>query len=230
MVASGVQRFDGSRIYLNKLGGDGGSNDPNELTFADIIGDKTTIKAVFLSSFGCDIEWLLEHFAFGTPIVLVDDYDRKRGAMAEIQQPFGEVWSQMKIVHPYFETGGLYDSGTMHAKLIIIERAQALRVCISSSNLTPQDWEGVSQCIWVADFKAANDFEAPARKRVKPDHTSDFGDQLARFIETFFRSIPDSSSLWSYWVKVLTGSRFNVKLPKGVELIASAPGYWKGRR
>ncbi|KAF4709848.1 hypothetical protein FOZ63_007105, partial [Perkinsus olseni] len=81
--------FDGSRIYLNKLG-QSETNEANELSFADIIGDKSTINAVFLSSFGSDIEWLLEHFAFATPIILIDDYDRKRGATAEIQQPFGE--------------------------------------------------------------------------------------------------------------------------------------------
>lgn len=208
--------FEGRRTFLNKLPG---ATEPHgTLSFRDVVGDKSDIESVLLTSYGTDIEWLLSHFEYGTHITLVDQPTSDSHGTSFV--PLGNLWPGFQVIHPKFEKGGLFESGTMHCKLILILRKSgSLRICISSANLAQFDWEGITQILWLIDI----DVGVTASSSL-----SSFGADLSEFVSLLLKD----QELVTDWNSILKKFEplVSIQVPQNIQLIASVPGTHAGKR
>ena len=202
--------YDGRSVLLNKLSGQENVKGSG-ITFSDILSPSDGIESALLSSYGTDIEWLLKYFQEGTPITLVDQPPSQEHQASMF--PLGNIWPNFQLIHPKFEKGGLFESGTMHCKLILIRfKSGKLRICISSANLVEFDWNGITQVFWIVDIE----------REKKADSQSSFGQDLTQFVE---RLLGDNT-LITDWVSILKEyeDAISSQVPTNVHLVVSVPG------
>ena len=206
--------YDGKTVFLNKLAGSQ-VGIYTEVSFGEIVDRSEYIESVFLTSYGTDIEWVLKYLRAGTPITLIDQ--PPSGDHDTSMFPLGNLWPRFQLIHPRFEKGGLFQSGTMHCKLIMIKyQSGLLRLCISSANLVEFDWTGITQVVWVVDVD-------PSKQRNSIDSGStSFGQDLLEFVER----LVGENTLDTDWISILSEYKENVSLqvPGNVHLVASVPG------
>ena len=95
--------FDGTMIFSNKVSPDPKSQRISEIisstttttaigygagkifppptrttTLSQILGPKNNIKSVLFTTFGVDVEWLLEFVSFGTEVTIIDNYGKNQ--------------------------------------------------------------------------------------------------------------------------------------------------------
>ena len=59
------------------------------------------------------------------------------------------------IFHPGFRKGT--ESGVFHPKVLLVMAQEKCRLVISSANLCPGHWYGITQSVWVCDFPRRGD-------------------------------------------------------------------------
>ena len=212
-------KYDGRTLYLNAVSNVAERHPVDCVRFEEILGDVSDIKAILLTSYGTDIEWLLSHFLAGqTPIVLVDQ-PPSDGSGPSSMSPLGRIWPMFQLVHPTLRKDGAFGSGTMHCKLMLILRASSLRISISSANLLKFDWERLTQNVWLCDIPAGG---TGTGKGV-------FGSDLKHFVSALLRD--QRSKLSTDWNQILAEwePRINEHVPEGVFLVQSVPGLHSGR-
>ena len=106
------------------------------------------------------------------------------------------------------------DVTSVHAKLIILEFPDRLRVVISSANLLERFWDENNEVLWVKDFPKGPDFTNPAQGML----TSDFGSVFGHFVVQILDQCPLQRQ--ELWLQRLL--RFD--LTCNVCLVASLPG------
>lgn len=131
------------------------------------------------------------HFT-GTP-----EFSQPRGSRVreDPEEPDGEVTS-------------------VHAKLIMLEFPDRLRVVISSANLLERFWDFNNEVLWVKDFPKGPDFANPAQGML----TADFGRVFGHFVVQILDQCPLKRQ--NLWLQRLL--RFD--LTCNACLVASLPG------
>ena len=210
-------RLDARTVYLNEIEAREENADIS-MSFRKLLCPSEDIEAVLLTSYGTDIEWLLPQFAYGTKITLVDQPSSVSQEISNIN-PLGNIWPDFQVIHPRFEKGGLFESGTMHCKLMLIKRERSLRIVISSSNLVEFDWTGISQTIWGVDI----DLSQPSGQS-----QSTFGNDLQEFVSFLLKDtapmIDWSTTLAKY------AETISSQVPQNVHLVGSVPGTFSGSK
>ena len=213
----GKRRFDGREVFLNRIPDI--SEKCQSVSFRDIVSPASEIEGILLSSYGTDVEWLLSHFEAGTPITLIDQPTGDTEQTSFI--PLGSYWPLFQVVHPRFEKGGLFESGTMHCKLIVIKwkNNQGLRIVVSSANLVRFDWESITQVCWIVDI----DLSTPP-----PSVSGAFGSDLHDFVS----GLVQGQELGTDWLTILRDTRAAIssQVPGNVFLVGSVPGTYSGDR
>jgi histidinol phosphatase-like enzyme len=209
--------LDPNKVVLNDLG-ESRENADMTISFGELIYPSNDIEAVLLTSYGTDIEWLLPHFTYGTEITLVDQ-PSSVGDGASDHFPLGNLWPGFQVVHPKFEKGGLFESGTMHCKLIVVKRKNSLRIVISSSNLVGFDWTGITQTMWGVDI----DLSQPSE-----NSTSTFGADLQEFVSILLNDTSPTID----WAGMLEkyADTISSQIPRNVYLVGSVPGSFSGTK
>lgn len=135
------------------------------ITFADILSPPAQIGAISLQSalfitYICDWEWFLPLIA-NVPghIHMVLNWLPET---SDSEQPLGTPFAQgtrqnlthkccqtrpMDVTHP-----ALTDNSLMHIKMFCLDFGSWIRIVVGSANLTLDDWEGLSQALWVQEF------------------------------------------------------------------------------
>ncbi|TEB19966.1 hypothetical protein C9890_0122 [Perkinsus sp. BL_2016] len=213
----GRRRFDGRQVFLNRIPDI--SEKCQSVSFRDIVTPASEIEGILLSSYGTDVEWLLSHFKAGTPITVIDQPTGDTEQTSFV--PLGSYWPMFQVVHPRFEKGGLFESGTMHCKLIVIKwkNNQGLRIVVSSANLVRFDWESITQVCWIVDI----DLSTPL-----PSVPGGFGGYLHEFVS----ALVQGQELVTDWLSILDNSRaaISTQVPVNVFLVGSVPGTFSGDR
>jgi len=148
---------DGKRIFVNKLGlYSKDAIKPHFLTISDIlhptlgkspIKDKSEkIEKALFSTFVYDQEPIQKLIDTGIPIVIIKD--QEGGMHAKLSKDS----DQPNLIFAYPEKAPGLGYGVFHAKIILVQFKTFLRVCITSANLTVEDWTLLSQVIWLQDF------------------------------------------------------------------------------
>ncbi len=146
---------DGKRIFVNKLGlYDPESIKPHFLSFSDVMhpglgkvpagGQK--IERVIFSTFVFDPEIIIALVKAKLPVCVIKD--REGGFHAKLSKD--SEHPNLIMVYPEKAPGLHY--GVFHAKLILIQFTDFLRVVVTSANLTTVDWTLLSQVVWLQDF------------------------------------------------------------------------------
>lgn len=104
-----------------------------------------------------------------------------------------------------------------HPKLIVLQRKESMRVIVTSANLTPKQWNYVTNTVWWQDFplRSSPDYSAlfPAAENSFPD----FASQLGRFIASLISDVPSQA----HWIAELSNYDFRGAVG---HLVASIPG------
>ncbi|KAL6063243.1 Tyrosyl-DNA phosphodiesterase 1 [Balamuthia mandrillaris] len=197
--SSSFRCFEGSGLCLNRIRGMPHQANTNALSFEQII-DAENLRSALMTTFTLDIEWLLSTLPpRGLPLTLVRHWDRVGG---DKEGEF-RMSRLVKIIHPPLLPCG----GCMHAKVMILQYDDCLRVCITSANLTKEDWDSIGQNIWFQDFPL---------KQTSSSSSSPSSFYIS--LKQFLRSIKvDSEDLEQYDFSGAEG-----------ELVASVPG-WHNR-
>ncbi|GAM17778.1 hypothetical protein SAMD00019534_009530 [Acytostelium subglobosum LB1] len=164
------------------------------------------VNSMMLSTYVCDWTWLatkLTNINNSTTSIQVSiNYARDRENAGVSEQPIGEPFLHghnvvqlprphvdplsITVIHPYIQQGG----GILHAKVMIIEFVNVLRVIVSSANLTQSDWELLGQTIFTVDAPRISG--AIATDPVSAPEGS-FQDELIELLTSLGFSAPISS-------------------------------------
>lgn len=148
--AAFVPQFSGTSYYLNETK----YSTPSipSVSMATLL-DLQHLKSCFFTTYSFTVQYLAQILQLDKPsaslqsITLVKHYakpDKQGKTMLQV----GKAKIPMCIVHPTL----LNTYSNMHAKLWLLEFDTFLRLVITSSNLTPGDWECYTQSVWVQDF------------------------------------------------------------------------------
>lgn len=209
--------FNGQTILHNHMPLLGVGFNQNSVSLQQLLLDNnggSPAHAMFVS-YVCEWEWFWRITHPATHITIALNW-KKNSGLCEL--PIGtsfftgsqQVTAQGRtatLVHPPLGP----DAVVVHAKLCVFVFQTFLRVVISSSNLTRQDWEGLAQSVWVQDFPLTN----PA-----PPQLDTFGADLADFMHQvgLFPNLAQA-------ILFLAPFDFSSAI---VKLVASVPGTFNG--
>ncbi|KAF8511258.1 tyrosyl-DNA phosphodiesterase-domain-containing protein [Hysterangium stoloniferum] len=135
----------------------------------DIIGDKSELAFVILSSYVTQLSWIYSLLPSAVPVVLVGQPDDSGNSSVHNVLP---NWVK---VTPFLRGG----RGCMHIKLMLLfYKSGRLRVVIPTANLVDYDWRDIENSVWLQDI--------PARKEAVPRNVGedDFPTQLERVLHS----------------------------------------------
>eukprot|EP01022_Parablepharisma_sp_SALTPOND_P028914 TRINITY_DN72030_c3_g1_i1.p1 TRINITY_DN72030_c3_g1~~TRINITY_DN72030_c3_g1_i1.p1 ORF type:complete len:585 (-),score=32.20 TRINITY_DN72030_c3_g1_i1:1359-3113(-) len=152
-----VNWTDGKRIFVNRLGLYSlDSVQPHFLSFADVLhpnlgkapvlDESNKIEKVIFTTFVYEQELIQKLIDAKIPIVVVKD--REGGLHAKLAKD--SIHPNLTFAFP--EKGPGLGYGVFHAKVILVQFPNFLRVVVTSANLTIVDWTLLSQVIWLQDF------------------------------------------------------------------------------
>ena len=145
-------------------------SDDVHIKFSEIV-QKDHLKQAIFTAMCYDPAWFVQELPADVPIIFYVDYDKKSVAKTT---NVSEHWT---FAYPPFPHYMKY--GTMHAKVMLLEFTDCVRVAISSANLVPFDYNEVENIIFIQDF--------PLQKKTAPINTmqSNFVAQMRLLFSKF---------------------------------------------
>ena len=133
-------RFAEGGFYFNQL--KYSETKCSQLSFSDILYDnqlQNNAISILLSTYTIDIGWLIKYLMpfKDIPTILIHGMGQTNGNKS----------SKLLVISPRMPPYGVY-----HGKFMIIEYPTFVRICISTGNLTQDDYEQRVQGLWIQDF------------------------------------------------------------------------------
>lgn len=129
-----------------------------------------------------DFSWLFMELPTDVPITFYVDYNKKFPAKPE------RISDSWMLIYPPFPHYMKY--GTMHAKIMLLEFTQFVRVVIASANLVPLDYNEVENIVFIQDFPI-QEGATLANAATNP---------LALKLRSFFAKFPEFTFDWNGYV------------------------------
>eukprot|EP00741_Cyanophora_paradoxa_P013329 tig00020684_g12872.t1 len=191
----------GGALFLNRVAEDR-SKHTIDLEGVCRVPGGPILRALVSSGPIIDMALVARTFPAPTELLVVTNWRREDG-----ESPGVDRMGRATVVRP-----PLNQFGCMHAKLMLLESRAALRVVVSSANLTAPDWAAITQNVYVQDFARRPPGGDPA-----PPDKGGFGGYLDRFLAAL--TVPGD------WRSRLSAFDFS---PAKAVLVASVPGSHSG--
>jgi tyrosyl-DNA phosphodiesterase 1 len=188
------------------------------------LDERRSVRNVFMTSFGFDMELLASVVSNTQNFLLVND---SSDGMFDLKECFNGH-KNMTVIFPSKSHKG-YGFGAFHPKLWIVEfDDNTLRVVVGSGNLSVGDWTVWSNCLWYKDFaqmtyaKAMELNQETDDDRKMPQKTivNSFSDYLNDFIQKLFPKGVDNLKKFG---GIALGD-FDFDVPIDPILLSSLPG------
>lgn len=202
---------------------------PAGLTIPDLLGDKTSLRRVIISSFVLDQDWVLSHFVddLRIKVLLVQPPDLRARAgrgmkPGEVLVQKGTNWSWLYPKFAGKNKDGKNDKedGLYHIKFMVLVFETFTRIVVTSGNFMAYDWSDIENSIVVQDFPFLPSSHNPSNA-ANPTHSEMFSLPLYRLFKRFL--IPDSF-LGFFGRCDWSGSGGE----DGMRLVVSNAGTWSG--
>ncbi|OAX34687.1 phospholipase D/nuclease [Rhizopogon vinicolor AM-OR11-026] len=105
----------------------------------EVLGPKSDISFVIISSYSTSVSWIYEFFEPSTPVIIVAQPDQSGQATIK------NVLPNWVMTVPFLRGG----RGCQHMKFMLTGR---LRVVISTANLIDYDWRDIENAVWLQDL------------------------------------------------------------------------------
>jgi tyrosyl-DNA phosphodiesterase-1 len=138
--------FFGSHIDGHFLLAESNAHGPGFITIDEIM-QTDWAKAIFLSSFCVDFGWLLPKLSNckAHVLILMNGGEQNR-SFSGMRQKFDD---HITLIFPPFRSTGF---GVFHAKIMLIQFQEGIRLAVTSANLMPCDYELYDNNVFVQDL------------------------------------------------------------------------------
>jgi len=199
-------KFDGTKIYVNKLG-KGNHINANQVLSIQQILETDILESCYLCTYSFDVVFFETLFPFEKktiPVTLVKHWVKHSENEGKKMLYIGK--SPIIVINPPLPSR----YSNMHSKLWLLCFPSFLRVVVSSANLCSLDWNCYTQAIWIQDFPKTS---------LSPNNTTisnDFKEVLMNFWNISTLGLPSS------WLNEYDFTRAQA------HLICSVPGSHSG--
>ncbi|THU84141.1 phospholipase D/nuclease [Dendrothele bispora CBS 962.96] len=133
------------------------------IRLTQILGEKTDISFVILSTYALDLPWLYSLFDPAVPVILVT-HPTDAGGQASLKNVLPNWIKTTPVLK-----GGF---GVMHMKfMLIFYKTGRLRVAVTTANLVDFDWRDIENAAWVQDIQP---LQVQLRTKFDPKNTESF--------------------------------------------------------
>ncbi|KAK2976624.1 hypothetical protein RJ640_021426 [Escallonia rubra] len=226
----------GKKFYLNRLHfmGHSYSEQENVISLPELLYPVEGLLRIFIATFTSDILWFVSYCEIpaNLPVTIACHNAVKCWSSCPDERfsvPYSD-FPNLVVVHPPFPEVIAFGKDRKklgiachHPKLLVLQREDSVRIIITSANLVPNQWLGVTNTVWWQDFPRASApdyfslFSQSSYGERNLDTQSDFAAQLAGFMASLLADVPSQA----YWILELT--KYDFKGAVG-HLVASVPG------
>jgi len=192
------------------------------LCLADLNHDPEALNAVLLTSFDLveDVGWLRDELRLdaATPLTFcMHPWPQMHLSRDRLLRDLDDTFHDCVAHFP----GGIANAGcSVHAKLMLLEFRDRLRVVVSSANLRPLHWSFSNEVVWVQDFPRAAWAQGPPDVR-RLLRGGEFGRTLAHFVSELLTGAERGRQ--EDWARRLALFDFE---GASADLISSRQGWW----
>ncbi|XP_019188818.1 PREDICTED: uncharacterized protein LOC109183063 isoform X2 [Ipomoea nil] len=229
----------GKMFYLNQLHCINQSSSENVVSLPELLHPVNSIDRLFVATFSSDILWFLSYCEIPPyfPITIACHSAERCWSSSpdkRTSMPYPEFPNLIVVYPPFPEVIAFGKDrrksgiGCHHPKLFLVQREDSIRVVITSANLVPRQWHGVTNTVWWQDFPRLSSpdylsfFTQLPEGGVDKDSRSDFSTQLVGFIASLLADVPSQA----YWILELAKYDFKGAV---AYLVTSIPGVYSHR-
>ncbi|ONK58693.1 uncharacterized protein A4U43_C09F15700 [Asparagus officinalis] len=221
---------DGRMFFLNRLENMSPSlpGEPKTVTLPELLHPVGSLVRVFMATFTSDVSWFLSYcqLPYHLPITIAC-HGAQRCWSANHESRTAAPYSNypnLLLVYPPFPEVIAFGKDRKkqgvachHPKLIVLQRKESIRVIVTSANLTPKQWNYVTNTVWLQDFPSRSSPDFSTLFSTIEDSLPDFAPQLGGFIASLISDVPSQA----HWIAELTKYDFGGAVG---HLVASIPG------